>query len=97
MQQKKWRQYLHLILHGIQITLTFLTVPTLGSSVVGAMAMVLAPARSTSSTSMVMPAVTTRLALCLAFWTDEVSGSFGADEGQIVIWCQFVELAQHKI
>ena len=76
MQQKKWRQYLHLILHGIQITPTFLTVLTLGSSVVGAVAMVLAPARSASTAAVVLPAVTARLALCLAFWTDEVSGSF---------------------
>ena len=76
MQQKKWRQYLHLILHGIQITLTFLAVPALGSSVVGTMAVVLTPARSSSAAAVVLTAVPTRLALCLAFWTDEVSGSF---------------------
>ena len=85
MQQKKWRQYLHLILHGIQITLAFLAVPSLGSSVVCTMAMVLTPARSTSASVMVLPTLAARLALCLAFWTDEVSGSFGTDEGQIVI------------
>ena len=85
MQQKKWHQQ-EIQVTGIQITPPFLAVPTLGSSVVGSVALVLTPARSSSATAMVLvPAVTTRLALCLAFWTDEVSGSFGTDEGQIVI------------
>ena len=84
MRQKKSHQHLWVVIHGIQITPSFLAVPPLGSSVVGTIAVVLAPARSTSTAAMV-PTVATRLALCLAFWTDEVSGSFGTDEGQIVI------------
>ena len=84
MQQKKWHLLVEQVI-GMVITPTFLAVPTLGSNVVGTMAMVLTPARSTSAATVVLPAVTARLALCLAFWTDEVSGSFGADKGQIVI------------
>ena len=59
---------------GMEITLTFLAVPTLGSSVVGSMAVVLAPARSTSAAATVARALTTLLVPCsLALWTDEVS------------------------
>ena len=58
----------------MEITLTFLTVPALGSSVVGTMAMVLAPARSASAAATVTRTLTTLLVPCsLALWTDEVS------------------------
>ena len=59
---------------GMEITLTFLSVPALGSSVVGAMAMVLTPARSTSATATVSRTLEALLVPCsLALWTDEVS------------------------
>ena len=76
MQQKKWHQQEQQVT-GIQIAPTSLSVPILGSCVVGSMTVVLAPARSTSAAAMVMRTVTARLVPCfLALWTDEVSDPF---------------------
>ena len=82
----KWHLQEQVVI-GMEITLTFLTVPALGSSVVGAMAMVLTPARSASTTTTVARALTTLLVPCsLALWTDEVSLALSGQDGNKLLF-----------
>ena len=86
MQQLKWHQQEQQVT-GIKITLSFLTVPPLGSSVVGAVAMVLTPARSTSAATTVTRPLTALLVPCsLALWTDEVSLALSGQEGNKLLF-----------
>ena len=86
MQQLKWHQQEQQVI-GMEITLTFLSVPTLGSSVVGTVALVLTPARSTSTATAVSRTLTTLLVPCsLALWTDEVSLALSGQDGNKLLF-----------
>ena len=86
MQQLKWHLQEEVVI-GMEITLTFLTVPNLGSSVVGTMPLVLTPARSTSAAATVARTLTPLLVPCsLALWTDEVSLALSGQDGNKLLF-----------
>ena len=72
---------------GMEITLSFLAVPALGSSVVGSLAFVLTPARSTSAATAVARTLASLLVPCsLALWTDEVSLALSGQDGNKLLF-----------